>query len=388
MTTYSYKHIFIYGFAIFSMFFGSGNLVFPLQVGMEAGSYWFLGFLGLFLTGIILPFLGLFVIKLHKGNYTDFFQEGGVAARLLLPLFTLSLLGAFGVVPRCITVAHGGIASVFPNLSLVTFSILFSIACFVICLKDQIMIAILGKWMTPILLIALVLLIGWGAFHVSDFPLDAHINAQPETVFTHGFLKGYQTMDLFAAFFFSSLIFKEIQREMHVDTPTKTIIRAALKPSVFGAFLLSCIYLGFVFLSARYRPITQGVSPELILPTIASYVLGDHAALFIGIIMIFSCMTTAVALNNIYARYWCDLLKVKNKNAFHVILFLTTSISFLISLLDFQGIAGFLEPALKLSYPSVIALTVMSIFIKDRMMLKKIIFYGTLCVTLILTFWR
>ncbi|MDP3935448.1 MAG: branched-chain amino acid transport system II carrier protein, partial [Alphaproteobacteria bacterium] len=101
-----YKLICVYGFAIFAMFFGSGNLVFPLQLGQHVGKNWFLGFLGLLSTGIVLPFLGLFVIKLHKGNYRSFFAEGGKMASIILPFFTLSLLGSFGVVPRCITVAH------------------------------------------------------------------------------------------------------------------------------------------------------------------------------------------------------------------------------------------------------------------------------------------
>ena len=54
-------HILIYGFSIFAMFFGSGNLVFPLKIGIETESFWFFSFIGLLFTGIILPFLGLFV---------------------------------------------------------------------------------------------------------------------------------------------------------------------------------------------------------------------------------------------------------------------------------------------------------------------------------------
>lgn len=125
-----YTQTFIYGFAIFSMFFGSGNLVFPLQIGQNSGKQWIFGFLGLFITGILLPFLGLFVIKLHRGSYTAFFGEAGAFARFSLPLFTLSLLGSFGVVPRCITVAHGGIEYIFPEIPLGVFSCFFCIACF------------------------------------------------------------------------------------------------------------------------------------------------------------------------------------------------------------------------------------------------------------------
>ncbi len=68
------------------------------------------------MTGIMLPYLGLFVIKLHKGDYRQFFNVAGSVARVILPLFTLSLLGSFGVVRRCIAVAHGGIDYLAPQL--------------------------------------------------------------------------------------------------------------------------------------------------------------------------------------------------------------------------------------------------------------------------------
>ena len=88
-----HKHTLTYGFAIFAMFFGSGNLVFPIQIGQSSGQHWLAGFLGLCITGIILPFLGLYVIKLYNGSYKLFFGEAGKYAKIALPFFTLSLLG-------------------------------------------------------------------------------------------------------------------------------------------------------------------------------------------------------------------------------------------------------------------------------------------------------
>ncbi len=369
-----YKHIFIYGFAIFSMFFGSGNLVFPLEIGRNAGYQWVLGFLGLFLTGILLPFLGLFVIKLHRGSYNAFFAEAGGLARLVLPLFTLSLLGSFGVVPRCITVAHGGIGYLYPQISLVSFSLIFCIATFLFGLKEHLMISILGKWMTPFLLISLFILISMGIFLA---PATGLSEVRGPSAFTAGFLRGYHTMDLFAAFFFSSLIFKQIQAALPEDLSHGKMIRAALKPSLVGSSLLAVIYLGFVFLGAYYKPFTEGVSPELILPTIAAHLMGDKATLLIGIIIVFSCLTTAVALNNIYAQYLCARFKIQDRK-FPIVLFVTIATSFLVSLLDFRGIEKFLDPALEVSYPSLILLTILSIAIKDHKVFKMSVFYGVL----------
>ena len=168
------------------MFFGSGNLVFPLIVGADSLESWMAGFLGFFCTGIILPFLGLFVIKLYKGSYTDFFGEAGAVARYAIPIFTLSLLGSFGVIPRCITVSHGGIEYLFPEVSLFWFSIIFSVACYIICLNDRFMLAILGKFLTPILLLFLTILICLGVYHA---PLISSTGVTAVTGFESGFLQ-------------------------------------------------------------------------------------------------------------------------------------------------------------------------------------------------------
>jgi LIVCS family branched-chain amino acid:cation transporter len=332
------------------------------------------GFLGLLLTGILLPFLGLFVVKLHKGNYHAFFEEAGPFAKILLPLFTLSLLGSFGVVPRCITVAYGGMQPMMPELSLSMFSVIFSLITFFFCMKDQRMIKIMGQWMSPILCGSLAVLVIAGIFAA---PTVTSTSILPTEAFHTGFLTGYQTMDLFAAFFFSALVFSQIQKMLPEETSHKTVIKFAIKPSILGAGLLALVYLGFVFLGAHFRGITQNVEPEFMLSTIAYAVLGRHAMFFLGIAMVFSCLTTAVALNNIYARYLCGLLKLKEER-FPLMLSTTTSVACAISLLDFKRIALFLGPLLEVSYPSIIMLTILSIITPRWGRTKKILFYGIL----------
>ncbi|MDI9819042.1 MULTISPECIES: branched-chain amino acid transport system II carrier protein [unclassified Legionella] len=364
-----YKSVFIYGFAIFAMFFGSGNLVFPLQIGYAAGDNWLPGFLGLFVTGILLPLTGLFVIKLYRGNYHAFFGETGKIASVLLPFFMLSLLGSFGVVPRCITVAYGSLGYLIPHLKLIFFSFVFCTLTFFFCLNDRLMIKLLGKWMSPILLITLVILILIAA---AKAPVSTeHIASN--TAFINGFTTGYQTMDLFAAFFFSALIFNQIQQAMP-DASNREIVLFAIKPSILGASLLALIYLGFVFLGSHYSLAMNNTAPELMLPSIARQAMGNYATLFIGVAMFFSCLTTAVALNNLYARYLCTTFKIPTDKFYLPLLFTTVS-SFIISLLDFKGIAAFLAPILKLTYPGIIALTLTAIMTRKRQPLKKAVFY-------------
>lgn len=373
------RHVFLYGFSIFSMFFGSGNLVFPIMVGVSNSDNWIAGFWGFFLTGIILPFLGLFVIKLYQGSYNKFFAQGGTIAKYAIPLFTLSLLGAFGVIPRCITVAHGGLEFLYNDISLLVFSIIFCVTCYMICLNDKLMFTILGKVLTPILLLFLVGLIIIGFYQGEKLTVNNEVFSNN---FVDGFFRGYATMDLFASFFFASLIFKQIEA-LFPEKDNRSIIKAALGPSIFGAILLSIIYLGFVYLGSHYKSFAHDLPGELVLPAIANHLLGHNGALVIAIIIIFSCLTTAVALNSIYAKYLCSFSFIGDKH-FPIILLITTIASFAVSLLDFDGIASILGPLLDVSYPGLIALTIISICTKRFHKLKMFSFYGITAIMLIL----
>ena len=265
-----------------------------------------------------------------------------------------------------------------PQFPLIGFSILFCLICYIICLKDRMIIQVLGKWMSPLLILSLLWMIFTGIIYA---PSVSPALLSPACTFSEGFLIGYQTMDLFAAFFFSSFIFVQIQKNMPAHATVKQIMLAALAPSVFGVFLLAVMYLGLVFLGAYYAPIIQNISPELMLPTIAAYAIGNAGAFAIAVAILFSCLTTAVALNNIYARYLCTFFNL-DSHAFPFLLLVTTVISFFISLLNFSGIARFLAPALELAYPSIIVLTAMSIFIKGHKNLKTFAFYAMLGIML------
>ncbi len=375
---FNYKNTLIFGFTLFSMFFGSGNLIFPLQIGQLTGSNWLYGFLGLMLTGILLPFLGLFVIKLYKGNYNDFFGEAGPTARIILPLFILSLLGSFGIIPRCITVAHGGFVYLFPEIPLYIFSVVFCSLIFLLCLKDKIMINILGKWLSPIKMGTMLILI---LVCASNAPTTYNTTTIKESM-SIGFMTGYQTMDLFAAFFFSSFIFKRMQSLAADSLSDKYMILHALKPSLIGATLLSLIYLGLVYIGAHYASLLEGIAPQLMLPTISMHVMGDKATIFIAFTMLFSCLATAVALNNIYANYLLELFQYK-PDKFPIILFFTTLMSFVVSLFNFTGIASFLSPILEYSYPAIIVLTLLCIISRNYQKLKMMMFWSVVVIVVI-----
>ncbi|MDC0344563.1 branched-chain amino acid transport system II carrier protein [Alphaproteobacteria bacterium] len=372
------KTLFTYAFTLFAMFFGSGNLVFPIAIGVQTGQSWAFGFLGLFLTGIILPFLGLFVIKLYHGDYNRFFKMSGKTTGVILPLFILSLLGPFAVVPRCITVAHGGVARLSPDISLMLFSLLFCITMYIFCLKDKLVVKVLGRWMSPLLLGIILLMIAIGIYQGTGF--DGPITSLAG--FETGFLTGYQTMDLFAAFFFSSFIFKQLKETAPAGLSDKDLVRFALKPSLLGSLMLGTVYGGFVYLGGQYAGAIQGIPPEAMLAAIAQHLLGHYAAFFVAIVVILSCITTGIALNNIYAHYLVTLFKL-DKKRFPLVLLGTSALSFGISQLDFVGISTFLTPILSATYPGLIVLTVFCLWHQHPSPLKKILFWSVTLTTIL-----
>ena len=370
----------ICGFMLFGMFFGAGNLIFSLKIGQATEGNWIYGFFGLILSDVVLSFLGLFfVLKRHNGDSVSFFGEIGTLARTALPFLALSLLGPFGVAPRCITVAYGGINRLIPELPLWIFSAMFCVASLFIGLNGRRVLNVIGKWMTPVLLISLIVLSVLGAMNHSAELKETTCSLDS---FREGFVTGYQTMDLLLAFFAATLIFSQIRDALPPSTSDEDAVKIAIKSSVFASVLLALVYFCMVFLGSHFVWLLRETNPSSILVVITNHVAGEYAALFVAIIMTFACFTSVAPLNAMYATYLSSNFEVC-KDKFNLLLCGTTVISFLISLFDFGGIIKFLSPTLEALYPSIVALTAISVFLKKQYFLKKILFYGVLTAVLL-----
>src|SRR5579862_5846740 len=139
------------GFALFSMFFGSGNLVFPISVGTECQGHFILGSLGILMTGVIVPFLGVLGMMLYKGDIASFFGCFGKKGTFIFSLLALALMGPFGVLARCLTVAHGALMLILPHISLPLTSALLCLIIFLLTVKKSKIVPILGSVLTPFL---------------------------------------------------------------------------------------------------------------------------------------------------------------------------------------------------------------------------------------------
>src|SRR3990167_8652962 len=86
--------------AKFSMLFGAGNLMFPIQVGMISGSQNFWGMIGFVLTAVLLPVLGLVAMILFDGDYRKFFARLGSGVGRAIVIICMLIIGPGIAIPR------------------------------------------------------------------------------------------------------------------------------------------------------------------------------------------------------------------------------------------------------------------------------------------------
>lgn len=344
------------GFAMFSMFFGSGNLVFPILVGKESGGHVMLAALGIFLTGVLVPFLGVFGMMLYKGSTENFFHPIGKIGTFVFSLFALSLMGPFGVLARCLAVAHGAFQMILPEASLVITSLVLCVVIYFLTVNKGRIVPVLGTFLTPILLLSIVAIALVGLFTASTQEVIPNVGFE---ALSRGFLSGYQTMDLLAAFFFSTFVIRHLKSSVD-DTTDKSSLRTFFQSSCIGGGLLAIVYLLLVILGGRYGFILEGIAPQAMLGHIALHTLGRFGAPAVCISIVLACLTTAVVLASLFAEFLHKEVS-REKIGSKVSLIITLAIGFAISTLSFSGIMAFLAPILEMIYPALIVFTLINI---------------------------
>ncbi|MBS0624900.1 MAG: branched-chain amino acid transport system II carrier protein [Verrucomicrobia bacterium] len=342
------------GLAMFSMFFGSGNLVFPLVVGQMSEGHYMLSAFGILLTGVLVPFLGILAVLLFKGNSKDFFALLGKYAPFWLSLICLSIMGPFGVLARCITVAHGAFQLLLPNTQLWVFSLVGCAIIFLLTIKKSKIVPMLGSILTPVLLVTLAAIAFFG-LSSNEWPAAGTLGSWSS--FKVGIFQGYQTMDLLAAFFFSTFVIR------HLENKTAQPVSVFFRSSLIGAGLLSLVYFVLVLMGAMYAPELASIPPQEMLGYVAQRALGPLAAPIVCASVILACLTTAVVLASLFADFFKKEI-TKEKFSDSAALFCTLAFAFFTSTLEFSGIARIIGPILEILYPALITLALLGIFHK------------------------
>lgn len=360
----AFKIVLTAGFAMFSMFFGSGNLVFPLLIGTQSLSHYPYAILGLIVTAVCVPFLGLLGIIQYQGDRKAYFSSLGKNLSFSLSALMLCLMGPFGVIPRCTTVAFGGVNGLFPSIPFWVFSLSFCALIGVLIWQRNKIVSIIGLVLTPFKLGSIALLILFGLWYGSDALPAIHSSNHS---FWLGVNQGYQTMDLIAAFFFACTIYEYLQNRLQETSkhPSSTqLFRWSLGASLVGAFLLSIVYVGFTMLGAKYAASLQTVAPEAMLVEIAKQALGYYAMPIVGFTLAISCLATATVLTTLFVDFIKDDISHGRLSRPQAI-FLTLGLSFVMSLLGFKTICQVLGTVLELIYPLLVVFAIIQIVRKS-----------------------
>ena len=113
-----YRDAIVVGFALFSMFFGAGNLIFPSQLGFIAGTAWYKALIGFMLTGIGLPLLGIIVTIKSGGTIETLGSYIGNKVSTILGIFITIAIGPLLAMPRVAALTHEmGVFPIFPKTS-------------------------------------------------------------------------------------------------------------------------------------------------------------------------------------------------------------------------------------------------------------------------------
>lgn len=358
MISKNLKVILTAGFAMFAMFFGSGNLVFPLRIGIASVSQYDMAALGLMLTGVLVPFLGLAAMIKFHGDRHAFFAPLSKPIAFALTFFMLALMGPFGVLPRCILVTYGGIKLLVDAISFPVFSGLFLLLIGFLTWKRSKTVDIIGQLLTPWLLVGLIVVIASAVIFGPNVPQSNLKNCSD--IFKLGLLEGYQTMDLMASFFFSATTVAYIAAVTKNQTDSKRVGILSLKACGIGASLLMLIYLGLVYLGAIHGDLLSTVPSEFLLAKAAEFTLGSLAIPIVAGVIFLACLTTAVILATLFADFLYE--DVAHKRVPRSVTLVTTlAISFAFSLMGFENLAHWIGVILTYAYPALIGYTVVGL---------------------------
>ena len=347
----------VVGFALFSMFFGAGNVIFPPYLGFGAGTQWVNGFLFYFIADIGLALFALFTLLKVGGSENITGRIGSVASNILMSAIILCI-GPMVAIPRtAATTFEMSVAPLISGVSPVIFSVAFFIVVLLLSIRQSAVIDVVGKVLTPALLIGLLVLIIKGSISPLGSIANPHVDSS--FVIVNGIKSGYQTMDVLAALAFGIIILKSAQEKGYSDArESSKMIRAA---AVIAGVLLLIVYFGLTYLGATSASLfSLGISRAELVIGIVERLLGKTGLVIFAVVVALACMTTAVALVSSAASFFEKLTKGRLSYATLVIIICVSSA--VISNLGLDRIVAVASPILDIVYPPTLVLIALSWF--------------------------
>ena len=351
---------------LFGMFFGAGNLIFPVHLGQLAGRKLLPATIGFIITAVGIPILGVAAI----GNtHSDGLQSlAGKVGKKYSYFFTCLLyltIGPFFAIPRCATTSFTtGIVPLMGDripetAALWVFSLIFFGLVLFFSLRPGNITLWIGKIINPVFLVFLAILLISALLH----PGGAVALAEPDSAYQSGALfsalaEGYGTMDAIAGLAFGIIVI-DIIRQMGV-TEDAAVAGDVLGSGILTGLLMVLIYVLTILMGARSRALFEiSENGGIALAQISGYYLGDAGSVILAVTITFACLKTSVGLvtscSEAFVRMFPKLLSYR---AWAVIF---TVFSFGVSNIGLSSIIRYSIPVLMLIYPPAIVLILLAL---------------------------
>ncbi|MBZ8171722.1 branched-chain amino acid transport system II carrier protein [Staphylococcus cohnii] len=355
------KNTWIIGFTLFAMFFGAGNLIFPPNLGLDSGQFFWPSILAFALTGIGLPLLGVVVGALDKQGYIGSLNKISPKFSVVFLIIIYLTIGPLFAIPRTASTSFEmtitPIAHTNSSLALFIFTIIYFLVVLYLCINPNKMVDRIGSLLTPLLLITILAMIIKGFV---DYGSNTHSQAAEAFTsnfagFSQGFTNGYLTMDAIAAIAFSMIVVNAVKATG--ITHANKIFRQTLLAGIIAAVALMFIYISLGFIG-NHMAVPQEKVASLIandqnigtylLTTMASTGFGAFGKYLLGIIVALACLTTACGLIVSVSEYFNRIFpRISYKT--YVILF--TLVSFILANQGLNSVITMSVPVLSIVYP-------------------------------------
>ena len=348
------------GLALFATQFGAGNLIFPPFLGRETGSNWLIGFAGFFIMDVGLAALAIYSVVANREGTVDGVTNklGAIPGKAFVSIILL-LLGPIICIPRTsATTYEMGIKGLLPGVPLWAFSLLFFIVTAVLALNPSGVVDIIGKFLTPLLLLVMIVLIVLGIVN----PIGAPIATKDLVPFQTGITNGYQTLDGIGGVTVTIILI--IAAKKHGYTERNEVKKLVAGADIISATLLGLVYGGLSYLGASTASDSHfdGLAQAPLLIAITNKLLGGWGVIALAIIILLACLTTSIGLSSVIGDYFAGLSN--GKVSYRTVVLVTIGFSFFMSNLGLDKIIALAAPILSAFYPPLIVLVIFALLDK------------------------
>ena len=346
---------------LFGMFFGAGNLIFPVHLGQMAGSNVWPAIVGFIITAVGIPIFGVAAIGItHSDGLQALSSKVGKGYGIFFTCLLYLTIGPLFAIPRCATVSFTtGVTPMLGDgskewLALLIFSAIFFAFVLFFSLRPGKITLWIGKIINPIFLLFLAVLVIAALTHPSTSVSEVEpAEAYKTGAFFSSFIEGYGTMDAIAGLAFGIVVIDVIRRMGVSDD--NAVAYDVLGSGVLTGILMAVIYVVTILMGTQSRGLFEtSDNGGIALTQIAGHYFGGVGQIILAITITFACLKTSIGLVTSCSETFVKMTHGKISYPVWAVLF--TLFSFAVSNVGLSAIIEYSIPVLMLIYPPAIAL--------------------------------